>query len=197
MNRSLHLSVTVMWSNVYIFESEYGLLCFNITQIANDEFFQLFYTLWYYVSQGEVPYLKDRWCQFDGSMVICLWTSAILQVCFHYGGIRGIKKYMQQHHNTVYSLYVNLLVAAYLGWIGISNVFATNRKPDLKNWSVMSDLTLAQIWVKVKLNFVSYLNSVLSEQDRHSKFIGHQYENLCEDSNGDVKLILAQGSRLN
>ncbi|ELU07210.1 hypothetical protein CAPTEDRAFT_150573 [Capitella teleta] len=32
------------------------------------------------IIKGEVPYLKDRWCQFDGSMVICLWTSAILQV---------------------------------------------------------------------------------------------------------------------
>ena len=30
--------------------------------------------------QGEAPYLKDRWCQFDGIMVICLWISVILQV---------------------------------------------------------------------------------------------------------------------
>lgn len=30
-----------------------------------------------------MPYLKDRWCQFDGSMVVCLWVSAILQVRIH------------------------------------------------------------------------------------------------------------------
>uniref|UniRef100_T1INA8 Ion transport domain-containing protein n=1 Tax=Strigamia maritima TaxID=126957 RepID=T1INA8_STRMM len=30
--------------------------------------------------QGEVPYLRDRWCQFDSTMVIFLWGSVILQV---------------------------------------------------------------------------------------------------------------------
>ncbi|XP_013387130.1 sodium leak channel non-selective protein-like, partial [Lingula anatina] len=30
--------------------------------------------------KGEAPYLKDRWCQFDGIMVLCLWVSVILQV---------------------------------------------------------------------------------------------------------------------
>lgn len=30
--------------------------------------------------QGEVPYLKDHWCQFDASMVFFLWVSVILQV---------------------------------------------------------------------------------------------------------------------
>ncbi|KAK7090889.1 hypothetical protein V1264_010629 [Littorina saxatilis] len=29
---------------------------------------------------GEAPYLKDRWCQFDGVMIICLWGSVLLQV---------------------------------------------------------------------------------------------------------------------
>ncbi|KAK3584758.1 hypothetical protein CHS0354_002278 [Potamilus streckersoni] len=32
------------------------------------------------VVKGEVPYLKDRWCQFDAFMVFCLWISVILQV---------------------------------------------------------------------------------------------------------------------
>ncbi|XP_076454223.1 sodium leak channel NALCN-like [Babylonia areolata] len=30
--------------------------------------------------KGEAPYLKDRWCQFDGVMIICLWGSVLLQV---------------------------------------------------------------------------------------------------------------------
>lgn len=30
--------------------------------------------------QGEVPYLKDHWCQFDASMVIFLWLSITLQI---------------------------------------------------------------------------------------------------------------------
>lgn len=30
--------------------------------------------------QGEVPYLKDHWCQFDASMVFFLWVSVILQM---------------------------------------------------------------------------------------------------------------------
>jgi len=30
--------------------------------------------------QGERPYLKDRWCQFDGIMVLCHWVSAVVQV---------------------------------------------------------------------------------------------------------------------
>ncbi|KAH8241682.1 hypothetical protein KR038_003557 [Drosophila bunnanda] len=30
--------------------------------------------------QGEVPYLKDHWCQFDASMVSFLWISIILQI---------------------------------------------------------------------------------------------------------------------
>ncbi|XP_046577854.1 LOW QUALITY PROTEIN: sodium leak channel non-selective protein-like [Haliotis rubra] len=30
--------------------------------------------------KGEAPYLKDRWCQFDGIMVLFLWTSVVLQV---------------------------------------------------------------------------------------------------------------------
>ncbi|XP_024938061.1 sodium leak channel non-selective protein isoform X7 [Cephus cinctus] len=30
--------------------------------------------------QGEVPYLKDHWCQFDASMVFFLWLSVILQM---------------------------------------------------------------------------------------------------------------------
>ncbi|CAN8021994.1 unnamed protein product [Ixodes persulcatus] len=29
---------------------------------------------------GETPYLKDRWCQFDATMVFFLWISVILQV---------------------------------------------------------------------------------------------------------------------
>ncbi|XP_059160576.1 sodium leak channel NALCN-like isoform X2 [Physella acuta] len=32
------------------------------------------------VWKGEAPYLRDRWCQFDGVMVMCLWGSVILQV---------------------------------------------------------------------------------------------------------------------
>lgn len=30
--------------------------------------------------KGENSYLKDRWCQFDGLMVVFLWVSIILQV---------------------------------------------------------------------------------------------------------------------
>ncbi|XP_041355861.1 sodium leak channel non-selective protein-like [Gigantopelta aegis] len=30
--------------------------------------------------KGEAPYLKDRWCQFDGIMVLFLWVSVVLQV---------------------------------------------------------------------------------------------------------------------
>ncbi|PVD19084.1 hypothetical protein C0Q70_21643 [Pomacea canaliculata] len=30
--------------------------------------------------KGEAPYLKDRWCQFDGIMILCLWGSVLLQV---------------------------------------------------------------------------------------------------------------------
>ena len=30
--------------------------------------------------QGERPYMKDRWCQFDGIMVLCHWVSAVVQV---------------------------------------------------------------------------------------------------------------------
>lgn len=32
------------------------------------------------ILQGEVPYLKDHWCQFDASMVCFLWISVVLQV---------------------------------------------------------------------------------------------------------------------
>ncbi|XP_069959955.1 sodium leak channel NALCN isoform X5 [Cherax quadricarinatus] len=32
------------------------------------------------VLKGEVPYLKDRWCQYDASMVFFLWISVILQM---------------------------------------------------------------------------------------------------------------------
>ncbi|XP_011200552.2 sodium leak channel NALCN isoform X1 [Bactrocera dorsalis] len=32
------------------------------------------------VLHGEVPYLKDHWCQFDASMVFFLWISIILQI---------------------------------------------------------------------------------------------------------------------
>ncbi|XP_076062886.1 sodium leak channel non-selective protein na isoform X5 [Oratosquilla oratoria] len=32
------------------------------------------------ILKGEVPYLKDRWCQFDASMVFFLWISIILQM---------------------------------------------------------------------------------------------------------------------
>nr|XP_022339997.1 sodium leak channel non-selective protein-like isoform X3 [Crassostrea virginica] len=32
------------------------------------------------IVKGEAPYIKDRWCQFDGFMVLCLWMSLILQV---------------------------------------------------------------------------------------------------------------------
>ncbi|XP_037936691.1 sodium leak channel non-selective protein [Teleopsis dalmanni] len=32
------------------------------------------------VLHGEVPYLKDHWCQFDASMVVFLWVSIVLQV---------------------------------------------------------------------------------------------------------------------
>ncbi|KAM7347268.1 sodium leak channel non-selective protein na isoform 2-T2 [Cochliomyia hominivorax] len=32
------------------------------------------------VYHGEVPYLKDHWCQFDFSMVFFLWISIILQI---------------------------------------------------------------------------------------------------------------------
>ncbi|XP_030564412.1 sodium leak channel non-selective protein isoform X2 [Drosophila novamexicana] len=32
------------------------------------------------VLNGEVPYLKDHWCQFDASMVSFLWVSIILQI---------------------------------------------------------------------------------------------------------------------
>ena len=31
-------------------------------------------------AQGDNPYLKDHWCQFDASMVFFLWVSVILQV---------------------------------------------------------------------------------------------------------------------
>ncbi|KAJ6641408.1 Sodium leak channel NALCN [Pseudolycoriella hygida] len=30
--------------------------------------------------QGEVPYFKDHWCQFDASMVVFLWLSITLQI---------------------------------------------------------------------------------------------------------------------
>ncbi|KAK7076030.1 hypothetical protein SK128_019151 [Halocaridina rubra] len=32
------------------------------------------------ILKGEVPYLKDRWCQYDASMVFFLWMSIILQI---------------------------------------------------------------------------------------------------------------------
>ncbi|XP_042222016.1 sodium leak channel non-selective protein-like isoform X1 [Homarus americanus] len=32
------------------------------------------------ILKGEVPYLKDRWCQYDASMVFFLWISVILQM---------------------------------------------------------------------------------------------------------------------
>ncbi|XP_027219949.1 sodium leak channel NALCN isoform X1 [Penaeus vannamei] len=32
------------------------------------------------ILKGEVPYLKDRWCQYDASMVFFLWMSVILQM---------------------------------------------------------------------------------------------------------------------
>ncbi|KAG8230126.1 hypothetical protein J437_LFUL010618, partial [Ladona fulva] len=32
------------------------------------------------ILKGEVPYLKDHWCQFDASMVLLLWISIILQM---------------------------------------------------------------------------------------------------------------------
>lgn len=32
------------------------------------------------ILKGDVPYLKDHWCQFDASMVFFLWVSVILQV---------------------------------------------------------------------------------------------------------------------
>lgn len=34
----------------------------------------------YVVFQGDKPYLKDHWCQFDASMVFFLWISVILQI---------------------------------------------------------------------------------------------------------------------
>ncbi|XP_021355108.1 sodium leak channel non-selective protein-like isoform X2 [Mizuhopecten yessoensis] len=40
------------------------------------------------ILKGEAPYLKDRWCQFDGFMVLCLWISVILQV-FEMTGVVG------------------------------------------------------------------------------------------------------------
>lgn len=30
--------------------------------------------------QGDVPYFRDHWCQFDATMVIFLWQSIILQL---------------------------------------------------------------------------------------------------------------------
>ncbi|XP_052214873.1 sodium leak channel NALCN-like isoform X2 [Dreissena polymorpha] len=30
--------------------------------------------------KGDAPYLRDRWCQFDFFMVVCLWASVLLQV---------------------------------------------------------------------------------------------------------------------
>jgi len=30
--------------------------------------------------QGESPYMKDHWCQFDGTMAFFLWVSVILQI---------------------------------------------------------------------------------------------------------------------
>ncbi|XP_063242181.1 sodium leak channel NALCN isoform X2 [Bacillus rossius redtenbacheri] len=32
------------------------------------------------ILRGDVPYLKDHWCQFDASMVFFLWVSVILQM---------------------------------------------------------------------------------------------------------------------
>ncbi|XP_064105310.1 sodium leak channel NALCN-like isoform X1 [Macrobrachium nipponense] len=32
------------------------------------------------ILKGEVPYLKDRWCQYDATMVFFLWISIILQI---------------------------------------------------------------------------------------------------------------------
>ncbi|XP_053403059.1 sodium leak channel NALCN-like [Mercenaria mercenaria] len=32
------------------------------------------------ILKGDVPYLRDRWCQFDFFMVSCLWISVLLQV---------------------------------------------------------------------------------------------------------------------
>ncbi|VVC28002.1 Hypothetical protein CINCED_3A019232 [Cinara cedri] len=32
------------------------------------------------ILKGESPYLKDHWCQFDGTMVVFLWLSVILQI---------------------------------------------------------------------------------------------------------------------
>ena len=29
--------------------------------------------------KGEAPYLKDRWCRFDASMLLFLWISVVLQ----------------------------------------------------------------------------------------------------------------------
>ncbi|UYV62375.1 hypothetical protein LAZ67_2000328 [Cordylochernes scorpioides] len=34
------------------------------------------------VIMGDNPYLKDRWCQFDATMVFFLWISVILQVTY-------------------------------------------------------------------------------------------------------------------
>ncbi|XP_026688408.1 sodium leak channel non-selective protein-like, partial [Diaphorina citri] len=32
------------------------------------------------ILKGEVPYLKDHWCQFDAAMVFLHWVSVILMV---------------------------------------------------------------------------------------------------------------------
>ena len=32
-----------------------------------------------YFQKGEAPYLKDRWCRFDASMLSFLWISVVLQ----------------------------------------------------------------------------------------------------------------------
>ena len=65
-----------------------SLLPIIVTFYTGTFFYTLFVSKWLHIHcsnkvvfpQGEVPYLKDHWCQFDASMVFFLWVSVILQM---------------------------------------------------------------------------------------------------------------------
>ena len=57
-----------------------------VTNVPSKKFPKVFVSVsttsngeWLVLLQGEAPYFKDRWCQFDGIMVLCLYTSFVLQ----------------------------------------------------------------------------------------------------------------------
>ena len=60
-----------------------------------------------YILQGDAPYLRDRWCQFDFFMVLCLWVSVILQVSLtqvYFSVINVTSKYLQRNYTELVPL---------------------------------------------------------------------------------------------